>query len=350
MVRARSFLGSAALFGIGLVLPLRAHAQVSDAAMAESLFREGKRLMGEKKPAEACPKFAESFRLDAGLGTLLNLAACHEAEGKLATAWARFTEAETRARREGDNARAEFAAAHGRALEPRLSRLKIVLAPGANVEGLDIAIDDRHLSSAALGLPMPVDPGTHRFTATAPGKKPWSADVATPPEGQTLAVTIPVLEAAVADVTAAPVAALGAASPAPAVSAPARAPAPLPAPPPSADEKPSRITVPFVVSAVAAGAFTVGAVVTGVMYSGAQEDFDDANADVDEDRFRLRNGAKTLGIANLVCTGGAVLAAGAAVAFFAIGGPSKEAPRAARLELSPLVGPTGAGLLVRGEL
>ena len=313
--------------------------------MAESLFREGKRLMAESKPAEACPKFAESFRLDAGLGTLLNLAACHQAEGKLASAWAKFTEAETRARREGDNARAEFAAAHGRALEPRLSRLQIVLAPGANAEGLDIAIDDRHLSSAAFGLPMPVDPGTHHVTAAASGKKPWSTDIATPPEGQTVAVTIPVLEAATADTAPA------APSPA-AASAPARS-APVPAPPPApvAEEKPSRITVPFVVSAAAAGVFTIGAVVTGVLYSGAQADFDQANQDLDADRFDRRDEAQTLGIANLVCTGGAVLSAGAAVAFFALGGSSgAEAPRSGSWHLSPVVGPKAAGLVVRGAL
>ena len=45
--------------------------------MAESLFREGKRLSSEKKFSEACPKFEESYRLDPGLGTLLNLATCH---------------------------------------------------------------------------------------------------------------------------------------------------------------------------------------------------------------------------------------------------------------------------------
>jgi hypothetical protein len=344
----RSLLGSVPLVALGLVVPLRAHAQVGDAAMAESLFREGKRLMAEKKPAEACPKFAESFRLDAGLGTLLNLAACHEAEGKLASAWARFTEAETRARREGDNARAEFAAAHGRALEPRLPRLRIVLAPEANAEGLDIAIDDRHLSSASLGLPMPVDPGTHRFTVTAPGKKPWSTEVSTPPEGQTLAVTIPLLETATADTVPAPAAA-AAPTPAPAV-APAPATAPAPAPAPAPVEEPSRVTVPFVVSAAAAGAFTIGAVVTGVLYSGAQSDFDKANAERDKDRFTMRDDAQTLGIANLVCTGGAVVAAGAAVAFFAIGGSPKESPRAARVQVAPVLGPGGGGLVVRGEL
>lgn len=72
-------------------------AQTSNAALAESLFREGKRLSGERKFADACPKFAESYKLDPGLGTLLNLAICHESEGKPATAWAEFSETSSRA-------------------------------------------------------------------------------------------------------------------------------------------------------------------------------------------------------------------------------------------------------------
>jgi hypothetical protein len=347
MLRARTFLGLVTAVAFA---PSLAFAQVSDAAMAESLFREGKRLMAENKPAEACPKFAESFRLDAGLGTLLNLASCHESEGKLASAWARFTEAETRSRREGDKARADFAAARGRSLEPRLSRLQIVLGPGASTEGLDIALDERHLSSAAFGLPMPVDPGTHHVTATAPGKKPWSADIATPPEGQTLSVTIPALEAA-AESPAAGVAPT-APAPVPAPTGPGASPPPpsvLPARPEEAT--PSRITTPFIVSAAAAGAFAIGAVVTGVLYTGAQSDFDEANEEGAKDRFTKRDSAQTLGVANLVCTGGAVLAAGAAVVFFALGGSSSDdAPRAGALRLAPAVGWKAAGLTLTGSL
>ena len=46
-------------------------AQSSNAALAESLYQEGKRLMGEKKYAEACPKFAESQKLDPATGTFV---------------------------------------------------------------------------------------------------------------------------------------------------------------------------------------------------------------------------------------------------------------------------------------
>src|SRR5262249_46236771 len=56
------------------------------AAMAEKLFDEARQLMLGHTYDEACAKFAESERLDPAAGTLLNLAVCHEAQGRTATA------------------------------------------------------------------------------------------------------------------------------------------------------------------------------------------------------------------------------------------------------------------------
>jgi len=316
-----------------------AAAQVSNAALAESLFREGKRLSSEQRFAEACPKFAESYKLDPGLGTLLNLATCHESEGKPASAWAEFSEASARAKREGDNDRAQLAEEHVRALEPKLAHVSISLAPGAAVPGLVVKFDARELSSAALGLQIPVDPGKHLLEAAAPGKQSYTQSFDTPSVPTTLAVTVPVLVNASSAPPASALAALGAAPTAtPAAAAPTT--------PPSGSSHTGAI-----VSGIATGLFAVGAGVTGVLYSSQRSEFNSANGSADSSRFDKHDSAQTLGTANLVLTGGALVSAGFLIYFLATSGSHESAPAAsARLGMVPVVSSDSAGILLRGAL
>src|SRR5688500_18545046 len=85
----------------GFLLTPRAEAVPtgSDKALAEVLFREGRQLLQRGETDAACEKFAESHRLDEALGTLLNLAVCHESQGRFASAWAEFHQAAATARR-----------------------------------------------------------------------------------------------------------------------------------------------------------------------------------------------------------------------------------------------------------
>src|SRR5258706_12663688 len=94
----------------------------SSQAAAQALFDEARGLMNEGKFGDACPKFAESQRLDPGAGTLLNLANCYAKNGRTASAWVTFKDAAAAAdvkRRADWSQRARERAT---ALEPLLSR------------------------------------------------------------------------------------------------------------------------------------------------------------------------------------------------------------------------------------
>jgi hypothetical protein len=151
-----------------------ARAQTSPSmATAEGLFEEGRRLMSEGKVDEACPKFAESYRLDPGGGTALNVALCHEQQGRTATAWAEFNEALAWAIKDGRESRAKLAREHIATLEPLLRRVAVAPAAQARVPGLEIKIDGVVVGQAAWGVATPLDPGDHIIEATAPEYHPW---------------------------------------------------------------------------------------------------------------------------------------------------------------------------------
>jgi len=171
----------------------RGHAQATDRVLAEELFRQGQELMDRERYAEACPKLAESQRLDPGTGTLLNLAVCHEREGKLATAWTEYSQVVTLARRDNRPDRVTYAEQRIAVIEPKLPRLTVTLAPGSDVPGLVVRLDEATLGRPALGVALPIDPGTHELTVTAPGKQPFrtTLEIGQGPSHET--VTVPLL-------------------------------------------------------------------------------------------------------------------------------------------------------------
>ncbi|HEX6764569.1 MAG TPA: hypothetical protein VF103_03805 [Polyangiaceae bacterium] len=173
-------------------MPL-ARAQATNKALAEELFREGQTLVEAKRFSEACPKFAESQRLDPGTGTLLNLAACHEGEGKLASAWTEYSEVVTLATRDNRPDRVSYAEERLKAIQPQLARLTVEVSSESDVPGLVVELDGAPVGRAALGVAVPVDPGTHTVEAKAPGKQPWQTTVDISAGASNKSVTVPSL-------------------------------------------------------------------------------------------------------------------------------------------------------------
>ena len=168
----------------------RAQATTDSAAVAEKLFREGRDALNAGRLDEACPKLAESHRLDPGVGTLLNLGDCYVRAGKIASAWATYGECETLARRSSQRDRAQFCAGKVEELAPRLPYL--TLRTTTIPSGMIVARDGQPVGQAAWGTAVPVDPGEHAIEASAPGHEPHRAKVTLAP-GQRLEVTLPAL-------------------------------------------------------------------------------------------------------------------------------------------------------------
>jgi hypothetical protein len=193
------------LSGAAWSAPVYAEPSGADRTLAAALFREGKALMDKGDYPAACGKLEESQRLDPGGGTILNLALCHEKQGRPATAWAEFIEALGIARRDHRQARIDLAEEHIAKLEPALSKMTIVVPPESDEPTLEVTRDGAAVGRAAWGMPFPVDPGEHRVQAAASGKTAFrsTVTVGTGAAPASLTVRIPPLERAPAEGAAA---------------------------------------------------------------------------------------------------------------------------------------------------
>lgn len=170
-------------------LATRAHAEPdrqSRAATAQALYEVALGHLDRKDYAAACPELEEVAALmPTWIGTKITLAECYEREGRLASAWATYAQAEAAAT-QSTNRAAEQKEAHDRmeALRPRLSRIAVhVSAAAAATAGLEVFRDDVPVGRAQWGVPLPVDPGSHTIVATARGKQRWELKVQIDAEG-----------------------------------------------------------------------------------------------------------------------------------------------------------------------
>ncbi len=292
---------------------------------ADALFREARSLMTEKKYVEACARFEASHKLSPAPTTLFSLSVCRELEGKLATAWGLFLEIERQYRTSNDEVAKELvknALDRAGKLEPRLSKLVIIVSPDSRAEGLEVRRDDTVVDPAVWGQALPVDGGAYEVTARLPGADAWSSTVVVKPERDVQTVTIPKLVAS---------------APVPVVVSPERV-----------REAPSR-RAPIM---LAAGAVVLGGGALGLELWGRSQHDDAQAAASANDRPRaldLQDSANTkrylaqgLGIA-------AVAAAGVSIVLFVRGrGHEPAVVQARRIQLVPTASTDRAGISLMG--
>jgi hypothetical protein len=195
----------------------------ADKAAATELFNAGRDLMKQGDYATACPKLAESARVEPTVGALAKLAECEEHERRLVSAYGRWQQALNLARATGDERRDDVERELAR-VDGIVPKLRIV-AEGALPADTVIRLDAVELGPAGLGVPFAVEPGPHALEASAPHKRTWSTTVETKADGATTPVTIPRLE----DLPAPP-SPVALPPPHEAVTFPAPAPPPAPSP------------------------------------------------------------------------------------------------------------------------
>jgi hypothetical protein len=282
-------------------------AEPRDPAAAQALFDEARILERSQRYAEACAKLAESQRLDPGIGTQFHLADCYEHEGKIASAWAAFLEVASIARASAQSDREKAAQKRAAKLESRLPKLQITVPASSQIPDLTIARDDMVVGVAVWDSAVPVDPGDHTITASAPGRRAFTQSVRAD-EGKVLSVVVPLLEPA----TQSPPAASP--PPPPPASTPRRVPT-REEPPPQATKRPtspaqgsaeraasaSSAMNPWLVGLGAAGMVGLGVgTVFGVLARNKYDNSKDYCSPNDENRcsvrgVELRDDAFTLG-------------------------------------------------------
>lgn len=154
-----------------LLVASRAHA---DEATATAAYKQAEELAKQGKWADACPLYEASYHADPKLGALLHAADCQEKIGHTATAWAQFNDAIELAHKTGDN-REDLARRRATALEPRLAKLHLA-PPKQLIPGLVVKRDGSDIT-VLVGTDIPLDPGDHVITATAPGYQDFTKTV-----------------------------------------------------------------------------------------------------------------------------------------------------------------------------
>lgn len=159
------------------VLSLGSIARADSAAeRAERLFVQGQERLRAGDLDQACGLLEASQQTDPALGTLLNLALCHQRQGKTATAFREYVAASVWAEEHGeaDAERGRFARAQSSLLASSLSLLRIVVADAP--ADLTVRLDGASLGASELAVAIPLDPGRHGLEVRAAGKRLWRQD------------------------------------------------------------------------------------------------------------------------------------------------------------------------------
>jgi hypothetical protein len=139
-------------------------ARVAAAQSAAELFEQGRRLLDDGHPLEACQKLEAAVKLEPEApGILLNLGLCHEQLHHVATALKWFRKAQTRSAEHGQHEAEAAAKQHTADLATHVPTIKIELV--AAPPDATVTIDGTAIDATSFAR-IEVDVGTHEVVLT----------------------------------------------------------------------------------------------------------------------------------------------------------------------------------------
>jgi hypothetical protein len=144
----------------------------------------------EARAAAGCAEFEAALVQRPEPGVRIELAECYAQLGRTASAWAQYREVASAARQAGANELEATARKRTKALEDQLSYVTVNTWKGQEVL---VARDGTPVEGAVLGTAIPLDPGSHVITASAPGKRGWSKRIELGSHRDHVTVSVPPL-------------------------------------------------------------------------------------------------------------------------------------------------------------
>jgi hypothetical protein len=144
----------------------------SELQAARDLFAQASKDEERQDWAGALEKLKRVASIKTTPGVRSHIAACEEKLGQLVLALADYTAAESLAKQQNNGEVLAAIADPMAKLKARIPTMTINAPADATV-----MLDERRLAPGVLGVPMPIDPGTHRVDAKSAGKPPYGATI-----------------------------------------------------------------------------------------------------------------------------------------------------------------------------
>lgn len=164
----------ACALGSSMTAPAFAQQSPADLKRARAQFQRGIELEQAGNFTEAIQQFREVGQVRMTPQVRFHIAFCEEGLGRLVTALGGYDLALAEADTVGPDFKSEVETTIGK-LRERIPKLFIERGEGA--DAALVQLDGVDLGASSIGVEVPLDPGPHKVTATAPGYHPYDSTV-----------------------------------------------------------------------------------------------------------------------------------------------------------------------------